>query len=1198
MIRVNINNRQLTAEEGTTILKIALDNGIDIPNLCYDGRLKPYGACGLCVVEIDGLPKLQRACSTKAADGMIIKTNTPRTTAARKVAFELIASDHRGDCRPPCVNACPAHTDCQGYVGLIANGQYEEAIKLVKDVVALPASIGRVCPHPCETACRRQNVDDSIAIADLKRFLGDIDIKNGTFVPEVAEKTGKKIAVVGSGPAGISCAYFLAMKGHEVCIYENMPHPGGMLRYGIPEYRLPKAILDAEINTLTKMGVEIKCNVKLGEDISIAYLKKTYDATFVAIGAWASSSIGCKGQEMDGVLGGIDFLRKATQSEEMYMGNKVIVIGGGNTAMDVARTAVRLGAESVQVLYRRTREEMPAEDVEIVEAEEEGVKFNYLVAPIEITGDGNRANKVRCQKMKLGEADASGRRRPEPIPGEEVSFESDLVVSAIGQRVNAEAVKELATTSRGNIAVNENTFETNIEGVFAGGEASTGPKIAIEAVAQGKNAAKVINSYLEGEIVSVAYPNYIVQEDLCKKDFEQYEKKDRQHQVVMPAEKRKLSFTPISETFTEEAALKEASRCLECGCHDYFECRLVKYIEKYNVDTKKISGEKHKRKEEQTHPFIVRNADKCILCGQCIRACEEFIGITAIGLEKRGFDSKVIPEFNLPLAESSCISCGQCVDVCPTGACMEKEAVKKQVPVDFKNAKSVCNYCGVGCNLVLQTKGDLVFKSLPDRSKEEGLLCVNGRFGINFINDENRMKKPVVRRDGSSIEVTFEEALTLISKNLQLVRGQYGKDSIAIIASPRFTNEEAFVIKKIADKMDTKFVGSLATAEESGVESVLGYDASTNSYAELYSTDLIISVGSVDENHPVMAVKMKYAAQKKAKLVSINDVKTRMEVYADEALNPSNSMEFLKSFVKALFEGDYVNKAEVEKKAVNVEELYNFVKGAADDENASKLAKMYAEAKKAMIVVDDDKVTADAYKLLADAAVITGKVGKPHSGIIVVRSNSNAQGFIDMGIKATGKELLDEIENGKIKAAVVIGEDPIGVDANSKSILGKLKFLATLDMFMTDTAAISNVVVPIGSFAEAEGTLTRSDRKIQKIAPAINVDNEKTVFNNVSKLAQRLDINIASVKQAEEMISSEILGYNGLSNADVENKDIYTLNSKDNTYGIQVLYTDGFNKAEKKAVLSLPKGDKVFADKKVYDSIKMKFKAYLKENEL
>jgi formate dehydrogenase major subunit len=1198
MIRVNINNRQLTAEEGTTILKIAMENGIEIPNLCYDGRLKPYGACGLCVVEIDGMPKLQRACSTNAVDGMIIKTNTARTISARKVAFELLASDHRGDCRPPCVNACPAHTDCQGYIGLIANGEYDEAIRLVKDVVALPASIGRVCPHPCETACRRENVDESIAIADLKRFLGDIDINNGTFVPEIKEKTGKKIAVVGSGPAGISCAYFLAMEGNQVCIYESMPYPGGMLRYGIPEYRLPKDVLDAEINTLIKMGVELKCNVKLGEDISIAYLKKAYDAVFVAIGAWASSNIGCKGQDMEGVLGGIDFLRMATQSEQMYMGNKVIVIGGGNTAMDVARTAVRLGAENVQVLYRRTRNEMPAEDIEIIEAEEEGIKFNYLVAPIEITGDGNRANSVRCQKMKLGEPDASGRRKPEPIQGEEISFESDLIVSAIGQRVNAEAVKELITTKKGNIAVDENTFETNIEAVFAGGEASTGPKIAIEAIAQGKNAAKVIQSYLNGAIIPVPNPSYIVQDDLCKKDFQHVEKQGREHQVVMDADKRKLSFTPISETFTEEAALREASRCLECGCHDYFECKLVNYIEKYDIDTKKILGEKHKREEEQKHPFIVRNPDKCILCGQCMRACEEFIGVTAIGLENRGFDSKVIPEFNLPLEESSCISCGQCVDVCPTGACMEKEAVKKQVPVHLNNVKSVCNYCGVGCNLVLQTKGNLVFKSLPDRTKEEGLLCVNGRFGINFINDESRIKTPVVRREDSSIEVTSEEALTLISKNLQLVRGQYGSDSIAILVSPRFTNEEAFIIKKVADKLDTQFVGSLAISEVSGMESVLGYDASSNSYEELYSTDLIVSVGNVDENYPVMAVKMKYASQKKAKLISISDDKTRMEEYADISLKPHNSIEFLKSFVKALFKEGYVNKVEVERKALNLQNLWDFVKESPDNEDANKLAKMYGEVKKAIIVVDDCMVTADAYKLLADAAVITDKIGKAHSGIIIVRSNSNAQGFIDMGIKATGNQILEQIKKGRIKAAVIIGEDPVGVDESTAEILNNLQFIATFDMFMTNTALMSKVVVPIGSFAEDEGTLTRSDRKIQKIVPAISAVNGKTTFDNLAKLGQHLDINIGTLKQATETLSAEVAEYSGLKVAYAQDADIYTPNSISNIYGVQVLYTDGFNKKGKKAVLSLPEGDKMFINKKVYDSIQMKFNLYLKEKGL
>ena len=319
----------------------------------------------------------------------------------------------------------------------------------------------------------------------------------------------------------------------------------------------------------------------------------------------------------------------------------------------------------------------------------------------------------------------------------------------------------------------------------------------------------------------------------------------------------------------------------------------------------------------------------------------------------------------------------------------------------------------------------------------------------------------------------------------------------------------------------------MSYSDISGMESVLGYDASSNSYGELYSTDLIVSVGNIDENHPVMAVKMKYAAREKAKIVSISSGKTRMEEYAHVSFKPYNNIEFLKSFVKALFNGGYVKDAEVSNRAENLETLWNYVKDANDCDDATKLAKMYGEAKKAIIVVDDDIVTADSYKLIADAAVITGKIGKPHSGIITVRSNSNSQGFIDMGIKAPGKQILEQIKEGKIKAAVVIGEDPVGADENAVEILKNLEFIATLDMFMTDTALVSNVVVPIGSFTESEGTMTRSDRKIQKIAPAISSINGRTVFDNLSKLGQYLDVNIGNLNQAAEMLSAEVSEYGG-----------------------------------------------------------------------
>lgn len=1185
LIRVNINNREIVTTDDKTLLQIALENGIDIPNLCYNQKTKPYGSCGLCVVEVEGSPKLVRACSTFPTDGMIVRTDTKRTIAARKTALELLSSDHRGDCRPPCVNACPAHTDCQGYVGLIANGQYDEAIKLVKKVIPLPASIGRVCPHPCESECRRGMVDKPIAIADLKRYIGEIDVKNGTFVPQVKPSTGKKVAIVGAGPAGISCAYFLSQEGHEVVIYEAQAYPGGMLRYGIPQYRLPKELLDAEINTLNKMGVEIICNTKLGEDITLSYLKKTYDAVFIAIGAWASMPIGCEGQDMEGVIGGIEFLRRATLSEPIYLGERVVVIGGGNTAMDVARTAVRLGAKSVQVLYRRTKEEMPAEEIEVKEAEEEGVEFKFLVAPIEIIGDGKRAKAVRCQKMKLGEPDKSGRRSPIPIEGEEITFDADLVVSAIGQRVNPECVKELETTKRGTILVNENTFETSMEGVFAGGEASTGPKIAIEAIAQGKNAAYVIDSYLNGCLASVKNPCYIVQDDLKEEDFKDREKQERQEQYVLSGEERKISFRPISNALSEEQALKEASRCLECGCHDYFECRLINYIQKYDIKVDKIKGEKHKRDINKTHPFIVRNPDKCILCGLCYRTCEEVMGITALGLKGRGFDSVVIPEFNLPLNESSCISCGQCVDVCPTGALIDVASVKKQVPVEFNNTKSVCSYCGAGCEVVYQSKGDLVFKSLPNKDKG-GILCAKGRFGIDHINSDERLKTPIVISGDVKSEVTFDEAISLISKKAKLVEGQYGSDSIGILVSPKFTNEEAYIIKKIAEKLNTKYVGSMAI-KGGALEKVFGYDASTNSYDELYSTELIISLGNVAENHPIPAVRIKDAS-KKAKLISISDKATRMNEWAHYSYKVDNNIDFLKGFLKALIE-NHVDENESVKACNNFDKLKDFLSDVKVSEDNINLAKMYAGAKKAIIVVDEDTISDAALCLLADAAAICKKVGRPHSGIIIVRSKANSQGFIDMGIKMSGKTILEKARSGEIKGLIVFGEDVLEDEFKD------LKPLATFDLFMTDTAKNSNVVVPISTSAESCGTYTRSDRKVQvlnrAIKSAIGIDN----FNILLKLSNKLGIELKDMKDVIENISKEISHYKGFNNIYNSLENVYVPLSKDLS-GTQVLYTEGFETENRKADLSFEKSNNMFTEKKLYDTVEKDFDELAKKN--
>lgn len=361
---------------GQTILQIAAQNGIEIPNLCENGQLKHYAGCGLCVVEAEGCPKLLRACSTIPKDGQVIMTDSPRAAQSRKITMELLMSDHVGDCKGPCMLNCPAGTECQAYVKQIALGNDREAVRIIKEKIPMPSSIGRVCPHPCETACRRKYVEQPISIAYLKYFAADRVRAAGGYQPEVKPATGKKVGVIGGGPGGLAAAYYLACKGHDVTVVDAMPKMGGMLRYGIPEYRLPKAIVDEEIEEIAAVGVKLQNNVRIGKDISFDDFREQYDATIVAIGAWKSTGVRCPGEELEGVLGGIDFLRGVAMGQAPKIGKRVAIVGGGNTAMDACRTAVRLGAEKVYVIYRRTEAEMPAEAIEIEEAREEGVTFN------------------------------------------------------------------------------------------------------------------------------------------------------------------------------------------------------------------------------------------------------------------------------------------------------------------------------------------------------------------------------------------------------------------------------------------------------------------------------------------------------------------------------------------------------------------------------------------------------------------------------------------------------------------------------------------------------------------------------------------------------------------------------------------------------------------------------------------------------
>ena len=610
-IRLNIDGKECLGYEGQTILAIAQENGIEIPTLCHDERVKMYGSCGVCVVEAENSPKLMRSCSTYAMDGMILRTDTPKVLSSRKTALELLLSDHTGDCRPPCTLACPAQTDCQGYVGLIANGEYDEALKLVKDKIPLPAAIGRVCPHPCESACRRAMAEEPISIAALKQFVGDMDLKKGkAYAMPVGSPTGKSVAVIGGGPGGLTAAYVLRGMGHDVTIYDAMPHMGGMLRYGIPEYRLPKRILQEEIDAIEGMGVVFQNNMKIGRDITLDYLRRSFYAVIIAVGAWSSSGMRCPGEDLDGVLGGIDFLREAALNQPIFTGRKVAVVGGGNTAMDCTRTAIRLGADKVYNIYRRTKNEMPAEEIEIVEAEEEGAIFKNLTNPLEITGENGKVKSVRLQIMELGEPDSSGRRAPIAVEGKEEVIDVDTVIVAIGQKLAPQGLEDIALTKYGTIAADERTFRTNLADVFAIGDATNnGADIAITAIGEAQKAAAMVDKFLTGEELTYEEP-FLVKSEKTAEDFAHIEKQSRAKMPHRTACERKNDFLEINYGLSEEEAKHEANRCLECGCHDYFECKLIQYANDYNVKPEKFDGTIHHHEQENNHPFIHRNPDK------------------------------------------------------------------------------------------------------------------------------------------------------------------------------------------------------------------------------------------------------------------------------------------------------------------------------------------------------------------------------------------------------------------------------------------------------------------------------------------------------------------------------------------------------------------------------------------------------------
>jgi putative selenate reductase YgfK subunit len=598
-----------------------------------------------------------------------------------------------GECAPliaaPCQMACPAGVDVPSYVALVGEGRHKEALEVLMEDLPLPGALSRVCVHPCEKACRRGTVDKPIAICQLKRVAFDKAHEAGMIpIKEKSHRYREKIAIIGSGPAGLSTGYFLAKKGYGSTIFESKPEPGGMLRWWIPAYRLPSDILELEINHIKALGVDIHTGVTFGKDLTLTSLNEQgFQAYFLGIGAHDPMRLHIPGEEdFSGVEDCLTFLYKARQGTAK-VGRRVIVVGGGNAAVDCARTALRMDVDEVRLVYRRTKREMPAHPKEIQELEEEGTVLNILLSPIRIHGKNGKATGLEVIQNKLSKLDGSGRRRPVPVKGTEHIIPADTIICAIGQEVNVQSLRpvdRLELTRRNLITVNPVTMETSVPGVFAGGDVVTGPATVVEAVASGKKAAEAIHRFLR----KMPNPEYTLvplkRKQVRVMDVSPKEKSlsSRPDMPVMDLEARKGNFKEVELGLLADSAVQEAKRCLRC--------------------------------------------DICISCGRCIQVCRDQMGVDAIHLSYVDVNPTAETDFNR--SSECCIGCGACAENCPTAAITvhDEGGIRTLRMCGAEMARHqliTCASCGNA--LIPEKQRNFVMKRLDDnqKTKYSGVIC-------------------------------------------------------------------------------------------------------------------------------------------------------------------------------------------------------------------------------------------------------------------------------------------------------------------------------------------------------------------------------------------------------------------------------------------------------------------------------------------
>jgi formate dehydrogenase major subunit len=1181
-ITIELNGKTVQGFQGETIYECASRHGVEIPTLCHDPRIEPYSSCYVCVVEVEGMRGHQPSCSTHITEGMKVNTENESVKLARKTALDLLLSNHYADCLGPCKQHCPAGVDVQGYISLIDKGRYSDAVALIKETNPLPAICGRVCVRPCEAACRRNLLDEGapVGIDYLKRFAADYDLSSPTkFIPKIKPETGRKVAIIGAGPGGLSTAHFLRLEGHQVEIFEAAPNPGGWLRYGIPEYRLPNEILDQEVKNITDLGVKISYNKKLGENLSYAEIHEQFDATVLTIGSQKGTLVGCPGDDAQNVFAGISFLKnmEMTGQRPDFSGKTVVVVGGGNTAMDCCRTAIRGKAAKVYVVYRRTEKEMPANPIEIHESKLEGVEYLFLTNPVEIIKDEkNTLRKVRLIRMALGEPDASGRRRPFPVADSEFEIEADYVLAAIGQKTDVNFIKDINTyTTEGKLVVNKwgdidankQTLQTGIPSVFAAGDGVTGPATIIEAIAQAKIAANSCHQYLNGLAITPPAKEFLSK----KENFKIQEKTDyighfvhqKRHEMpVLPAKER-INFKEVELGYENEiVAQMEASRCLECGCTAYFDCVLKKHSTTYQAEQKSYPGEFHEHQVDFRHPFIEIDNNKCILCSRCIRICSEVVGANALGLINRGFKSFVAPSMGLPLQETSCESCGMCITTCPTGALTENYSFKPG-PLKLEPIKTIDMFGSEGYEINLMHHKGQFYKAAPRKGEINRPNYINRRafFGYKLFNNPERIKTPWLKTKNGFKAITFDEAYEIISDRIKKVK----PDENAFFGGARLTNEELYLIQKLAR----------AGAKTNNVSSFHymgrgdGYFHNSNenaSYCDIRGgSKIFVAGGELHHDHPVINHLIFNTKHKEdIAIVHITTLKnSSFSKKADQVIKIDNYFYFIQAVNHWLLANNHQNSIFITDRTEDFEtykaallntdfnKLLEFA--GTDKETVAAFARDYNEEMNAIMVFQEKALSANASIAMHNLAMITGKLGKTANGLIALKEKNNAHGIFDMGvchkIGVGAESILDEdiryrmqfkwkvdelpftvnsvyklFRGGKIKNAFIFGEDPVGCALDKDEIkqqFSRIEFKVVQDLWMSDTARTADLVMPASLPWEFGGTFTNSQKKIQQIEKQLEVDIKDSSFKQLVKMLEKTGINgiLTPAQALEEAIS-------------------------------------------------------------------------------